>query len=87
MCDIVPQGGNSHSSCLNATVAQAVANSLNYMSSNAPKGQYSRVSARVSEANSHLYPLDERIGSGRPWPVRRRVARPIGDAHPGAVNG
>ena len=62
VCDILPMWGNSHSIYLNAAVAQAMANIVKYMSSKALGEQYSRISSRVLEANSYLYPLDDRIG-------------------------
>ena len=62
VCDIMPMWGNSHSIYLNAAVAQAMGHSLQHLSHNALEDQYSRVSGRVLEANSYLYPLADRIG-------------------------
>ena len=62
VCDIHPQWGNSHSIYLNAAVAKAMANIIINYSSHSLGNQYNRLSSRVLEANSYLFPLDDRIG-------------------------
>ena len=58
LCDIMPYWGNSHSIHLNAVVAQAMANTVMYMSSNALANRYrSRLHDRVLQADAYLFPL------------------------------
>ena len=57
LCDIMPTWGNSHSLHLHAVAALAMANSVAYLSDNALASKYNRMSDRVFQADSYLFPM------------------------------